>query len=572
MIKHFIISILTLLSTLAFSQTLNWTQSVDGSKGLSITTDLKGNIYTTGYFSGSPDFDHSAGSYTLACNGQSDVFITKHDSTGSLIWAKALGSLYGDEGNSITLDASGNLLITGIFTGTVDFDPHPASSYVLSGNTFFESIFILKLDNNGNFTWAKIINGYNSSSTGRSITADRSKNVYVAGCFSNSTDFDPGINADTLKNFGNWDAYILKLDSSGNYMWAKNIGPSTANTEGNCVTLDASENIYLTGTYEGSSDFNPGSGVSILNPTAYSDIYVLKLDLNGNYIWAKKLGGSGLDKSNALLIDARKNVYTTGFFEGTSDFNPHVVATYTLNTTYGLNSFISKLDSSGNFVWAKNIGRNLSNNTATSLAKDRSNNLYITGCYMNTTDFDPGPDSFYVYMSSINSNNAAYILKLDSLGNFMNVKAFGTGAYGAFGQGITIDMNDHVLTTGYFSGTGDFDPDSMITHYLSSSGSTAAYISRFSGGDMTVGTKEMTNSELYGIKCYPNPSHGKFKVVAKEKIKLSLIDNLGRIIQVIDLNESNHFQQNIEALSAGIYFISGQAEKGSVSQKIIVTQ
>lgn len=567
--KGLLFSLIFFFKLISFCQNLSWTQSIGkqngSSKGLSIISDTKGNIYTTGYFGDSPDFDYSSGTYTLTSKGQTDVFVTKHDSIGQLIWAKSIGGLYRDEGNSITIDDSGNLLITGIFSDTVDFDPNPVSTYFLGG-TMFENTFILKLDEYGNFIWAKKIN--HSIST--SIITDRTKSSYVIGYFSISTDFDPSVNVDTLRNFGNSDAFLLKLDSMGNYFWAKNIGESNASVVGTCVIIDASENIYITGNYDGSSDFNPSSGINLLHSAGSTDVFILKLDNNGNYIWSKKMGGTGMDRSSQLVLDKRNNIYTTGFFENTADFNPDISLTYTLNASYGLNSFVSKLDSSGNFMWAKNIGGAISNNIAKGIAIDNFTNIYVTGSYMNTTDFDPSIDSFYVYMASFNYNNYAYILKLDSTGYFINVKVFGNGSYNAFSEAISIDQQGNILNSGSFYGSGDFDPGSSL-QYLTSNGYTDIYISKFEKENY-VGIYERGEIERNIFYAYPNPNNGNFNVVAKEKIKLNIFDNLGQIVQAVELNEENHFEQNIHMLSSGLYFISGKSDKISLNQKIIVTQ
>lgn len=356
----------------------------------------------------------------------------------------------------------------------------------------------------------------------------------------------------------------------GNNIWVKNIGASSASVDGNCVALDTSENIYVAGNYDGTSDFNPGSSTNLLHSAGGTDVFILKLDNNGNYIWSKKMGGTGMDRSSELIVDKSKNIYTTGFFEYTVDFNPHIVGTYTLNASYGLNAFVSKLDSSGNFLWAKNIGGNISNNTATGIAKDDFNNLYITGSYMNTTDFDPGIDTFYVYMSSFNYHNYAYILKLDSIGNFINVKVFGNGCYNAFSEAVAIDVQGNVLNTGSFYGTGDFDPGNSI-QYLTSNGYSDIYISKFKN-DSYVGIYELDKTEQNIIYTYPNPNNGTFNIVSKNKMSLSLINNLGQIIEPIDLNEANSYQQTIQIHTSGIYYINGISEQSSIKQKIIVTQ
>src|SRR5690606_1756907 len=91
---------------------------------------------------------------------------------------------------------------------------------------------------------------------------------------------------------------------------------------GNGIQVDAAGYVYTTGTFQGTGDFNPGSGVFNLVSAGGSDIFVQKMDSDGNFIWAKAMGGSGADTGFALAVDGSQNVYVTGSFLGTADFDP----------------------------------------------------------------------------------------------------------------------------------------------------------------------------------------------------------------------------------------------------------
>ena len=203
-------------------------------------------------------------------------------------WAKAFGSSNFDKGNSITVDASGNVYTTGLFSGTVDFDPG-AGLFNLTSAGGGTDVFIQKLDASGNFIWAKTFGG-TSTDHGNSITVDVFGNVYTAGFFSDTVDFDPGAGLFNLASAGNHDIFIQKLDASGNFIWAKAFG-STSTDFGLSITVDASGNVYATGYFKGTVDFDPGAGTFYLNSAGGSgDFFIQKLDASGNFIWAKAFG------------------------------------------------------------------------------------------------------------------------------------------------------------------------------------------------------------------------------------------------------------------------------------------
>ena len=158
--------------TKAQSPNLAWVKAMGGTsgdQGRSVAVDGAGNVYTTGNFLGTVDFDPSAGVLNLTSVGNADVFISKLDATGNLVWAKAMGGSTDDTGYGIAVDATGNVYTTGSFNGTVDFDPNAGVSNLTSaGNT---DIFVSKLNATGNLIWTKGMGGINADS-GNGIVVD----------------------------------------------------------------------------------------------------------------------------------------------------------------------------------------------------------------------------------------------------------------------------------------------------------------------------------------------------------------------------------------------------------------
>ena len=203
-----------------------------------VAVDSSGNVYTTGYFYGTVDFDPGAGTANLTSQGFMDVFVSKLDSSGDYVWAKSLGGTSRNYGHSVAVDSSGNVYTTGHFDGTVDFDPGAGTTNLTASGT---DVFVSKLDSSGNYVWAKNF-GSTSISHGYSVAVDSSGNVYTTGYFSGTADFDPGAGTANLTSNGNTDAFVSKLDSSGNYVWAKSFVTHPSGPMGMSVAVDTSGN------------------------------------------------------------------------------------------------------------------------------------------------------------------------------------------------------------------------------------------------------------------------------------------------------------------------------------------
>src|SRR6185436_4706263 len=439
------------ISKLDINGSFVWAKQLGGASsdnGYSISADASGNVYTCGMFAETGDFDPGAGTYSLGEFGQvGSLFLSKLNSSGDFVWAKNAGTGTSVMVNSMVADVPGNVYTTGYFYGIVDFDPGPAI-YNLTSATG-NDIFISKTDASGNFVWAKQLGGIDTD-YGKSIAIDGSGNVYTTGQFTGTIDFDPGPGTFNL-NYAAGSVFISKLNASGNFVWAKQLGLSQ-NSSVNSITVDAIGNVYTAGQFRGNGDFDPGPGTFFLNAGSnYSD-FVSKIDANGNFVWAKSLGGSVLsDNGVAIALDAPGNVYTTGIFENTADFDPGP-GVFNLTAVANNDVFISKLDASGNFVWAKQLGGTVGD-WAVGIAVDASANVYTTGFFYGTLDFDPGPGTFNLTAS----NHDVFISKLDASGNFVWGKQLG-GPGICISESIALDGSGNVYTTGRLSGVIDFDP------------------------------------------------------------------------------------------------------------------
>ena len=291
--------------------------------GLSITTDAAGNVYTTGAFGGTVDFNPGVGALSYTASGNLDVFIQKLSSTGNFLWAKAFGGISFERGTAIRIDGQGNIITAGRFKGTVDFNPGTASFNLTSASTHSNDIFIQKLNSFGNFVWAKAIGGQRSESL-NSMALDSFGNIYSTGWFAGTVDFDPWGGGAYHTSIGSQtrDIFVMKMSSAGSYLWVRVMGAKLTD-EGISLALDNSYNIYTAGNFWGTVDFDPGLGTTNLTAPLNGALFVQKLNSSGNFVWAKSYGGQlGSVSAGAITLYNSGNVYTTGSFQGTSDFNP----------------------------------------------------------------------------------------------------------------------------------------------------------------------------------------------------------------------------------------------------------
>jgi hypothetical protein len=368
-----------------------WAKKLGGTNfdyGYSIALDGIGNVYTTGVFQGTADFDPGSGTFNLTSAGSTDVFISKLDPSGNFEWAKKLGGTSAEMGNSITVDSNSNVYLTGWFSETVDFDPGSGIFNLTSAGG--SDIFIIKLNDVGNFDWAKQLGG-TGLDEGLSVAVDGSGHVYTTGFFNGTADFDPGPDSSNLTSLGNTDVFISKLDASGNFVWAVQQGGEDED-RGDEIAVDGSGQLYILGIFEGTINFTSESNLVNLISAGDFDIFISKLDASGNFLWAKQMGGTSADRGLSIALDDDGNLHTTGRFEGTADFDPGI-DTYQLTSVGDADIFISKLDASGNFMWAERFG-GVSYDNGSGITVDGNGNVYTTGTFNGIVDFDPGPIIF----------------------------------------------------------------------------------------------------------------------------------------------------------------------------------
>jgi gliding motility-associated-like protein len=440
------------LTVLSQSVKLAWAISMAGNSYdacKAIALDDAGNVYATGYFSTTVDFDPGPGIFNITSVNAEDAYMAKYDPAGKLIWAKSIGDFRYQAGNALTLDGNGNIYVTGIFFGTTDFDPGPGVANLISAGN--EDIFVCKYDNTGNFVWAKRFGGPTNEFC-NTIKLDAAGNIYINGYFENTADFDPGPGVFNLVSAGATDIFICKLNNDGVLQWAKQIGGPSADVAFD-IDLDEQNNVYSTGFYWTTVDFDPGSGVFNLTSTAQGDGYILKLNNAGGFIGAVRLGGTSRVRCTSLKPDKTGHVYVTGYFDGDADFDPTSGSSLLSSPVDDDDIFIGKYDLDLNLIWVKQIG-GPSFQKVFDIDIDAAGNIYTTGHYSGTADFDPGPAEKKLTAAG---DPDIFVLKMNAAGEFVWV-AQATGSFFGSGYSIKIDQSNNIYVGGTFEGTKDFDP------------------------------------------------------------------------------------------------------------------
>lgn len=372
-----------------------WATSGGGSiddRMLGMHVDSDGNIYCTGTFWGSAGANF--GSIYVSGGGFDQSFLAKMDANGNWLWAREFGApssgtyylpppvytvwIGDDHGFDLETDAAGNIYITGWWSGdNAYFDSFSLNNPAWGPDTTTMA-YVGKLDPAGNFLWVQKFDGVDDKRGERDnrLAIDNSGNVYVTGGFRNTGVYG----ADSLVSRGDWDIFVTKLDSSGNFVWARRAG-SNKGDRGNGIAIAPDGDIYISGEFRNEADF----GTDTIGHKKRKDIFVAKLKPNGDWKWARRAKKSaGKDRANQMTVDKDEYVFICGEVGDTIKFGDTII-----NNLYDdQNPFVAQMNKSGDWLWAKVAQGGDANDRSNNIAVDKWGNSYTIGFYEGTVDFD----------------------------------------------------------------------------------------------------------------------------------------------------------------------------------------
>lgn len=361
------------------------------------------------------------GSTTLTAKGSQDIFVTKLDRSGTFLWAVGMGGQNRESPPGIAVDSAGQVTIAGQFEGQVAF-----GSTTLTSKGQYD-IFVARLSSAGAFLWATSAGGADSEGAA-AVAVDGQGNIHIAGGFSGTTT----LGSTTLTSKGQTDSFVAKLTSSGAFTWATSAGGSMHESPTD-IAVDAAGNVYITGNYLGS----PAFGSTTLSPMGLLDIFVAKLSSSGAFAWAVSAGGSSSDSSYSINLDGAGNIYIGGTIEGRPSFGSTTLMASNADV------FVAKLSGAGAFLWAVKAGGSWDDRSY-STATDSAGNTTITGYFYRRFTFGG---------TTLQANTTAscdvFVAKMDTQGT----PAWATSAGGNMpseSNGVAVDSQGHAYVTGRY--------------------------------------------------------------------------------------------------------------------------
>ncbi len=411
-------------------------------EGQAIVVDSAGDVYVTGTFAGTTNFDPNGGDANVTASGQNDGFVAKYGPEGTLAWVADIAADSGsvDEGYAVAVDGSGNVVVAGSFQGTTTF-----GQATLSAAGQSES-FVAKLDPAGQFLWARGTSGSGSSvaqTTGLAI--DGSGDVISTGFYTGSIDVDPGAIGQTLAQASSRALFVQALDPNGNLVWAEGILGDDM-IQANSIAVDVSGNLYLTGTFTSDVTFGSGADTTTMSAGGYEDPFVLKLSASGQFDWVNDLALTGFDfgQGSGVAVDGQGDVFVAGYYQGTMTVDP-TNPSATVSSAGGDDAFVSEYDAEGAYVAAQSFGG--SNFDADfGIGVNNGGLLAIAGRYT-------GPAAFGSTTLPAQPNRSMFIAELTSRAAPLPVPApsvpalLATDDSGLEGDGITNVNQPHLVGT-----------------------------------------------------------------------------------------------------------------------------
>ncbi|RYY98597.1 MAG: T9SS type B sorting domain-containing protein [Chitinophagaceae bacterium] len=407
------------------------------------------------------------------------------------------------DARAVAVDSQGNVFTAGILRSQTDFDPGPGVYNLVPAGPLQTGVYITKLGAQGQFLWALQLPIY--TNTLLPMRVDRQGNLFLMIELEHAADMDPGPGVYNVTPMGRTDLVLIKLNTSGQLQWIKQLGGAGSDTQAECysMVIDRSDNLVFAGWFRGPVDFNPGAAVDTLG---VSGGFICKLTTAGNLVLARNMGGVAMWE---LDCDRSGNIYCTGMFGRFVDFDPGP-GIYNLDVDIYGAVFVAKYDGSGNFIWAGKVGdAAYVDLRPAGIGVDSHGNVYTLGQFQGLQDFDPGPGIHNVQsnMGTIDT----YLLKLDAQGVFAWVRTVG-GASEDFAYDLAMGSDDKIYTAGTYNDLVDLDPgppvnlqnhrDLMVFAKWEGNGTLAAavpFLPAPDGGGIPARVTIGAQQEIYGI-------------------------------------------------------------------------
>jgi hypothetical protein len=408
-------------------------------------------------------------------------------------WTNTLGDSLGEQMFGYDTDSDGNYYITGrYYSNPIDFNPKEGTDS--HANEGLRDAFVSKWDSQGNHVWTKTFGG-TGEEIGYSVRVMPSGDVVVAGQFYSSFTF-PSSPPTLVTTVGGADHFIAKFSADGDYLWIKTIG-STANDYYSTprVSVDSSNNIYMTGQFSSTTDLNPGSASYTKTAVGEWDVFFVKLDKDGNFVYAKTFGSSSYDYITGIDVE-NNTLCIVGAYRGTSiNLNPDGSAV--VNITGAQDSYVILYNTEGAYQWSRTISTTTPTSTSAPYACsiDSEGNVIVTS-FFKGTNLSIFETNNFIYNPI---NNDIAITKLTSTGSLVWNKIM-TGPGGDIPYGVSVDEQDNLYISGNYDTSGfDADPSPTAQYLLSNAGLNDTFVAKLSENGDFIWAKNVGDSTGNGV-------------------------------------------------------------------------
>lgn len=446
-----------------------------------VAADVAGNIYVAGEFTGTADFDPTSATHALTSLGGTDLFLARYSATGALGWVVRLGDAGNESVKALAIDNSGNLVIGGSFTGTVDFDPGAGVSAATSNGG--RDGFVASYASSGAFRWVRTVGGPGEDAV-LDVAVQAGGIIFASGTFS-GTAVVGAPQSLAVTSAGGVDGFLASWTPAGASRWAFSVG-GTGDDEAGAVATGAGGAIYLGGWFTGTADFAPGTATTGLTSQGGRDGFLARYTDGGDLSWAQALSGPADVEvaQGGLAASPDGGVYAAGVFAGTADFDggAGVAARTSLGLTDG---FLARYDGVGAVAWVVAVG-GANADQVRGVAVAASGDPVITGSFSGTARFDPGTAATSLTGVGLAGATDAFTAQYSPSGTFRWAAGFGAPVAstesGAWGGAVAVDGNGLVVSVGQFFGSADADPGTRQVVLTTLGGGDGFVIKYTSGG------------------------------------------------------------------------------------------
>lgn len=508
-----------------------WVASIRGNQEVSLLgmdIDSSGNAYMTGNFRANTNF----GSTQLTSQGRSDFYLSKVNELGHFSWIKTAGGPFHAVGLDLKVVDNKYIFVTGFFDKEGVFGDDTLRAMRRS------DLFVSKLTVDGDWLWSKTIRGLGNV-VGNSIEVNAMGDIFVAGYF-DSTVY---VNDKPILNDNNRDAFLAKMDSTGELIWFEHWG-GNVNEISTEVALNQNQEPVVTGIFQ--DDFLY-QGVNF-SSRAIFETFVIAFTDDGNMRWGFQTPDGSACSGQSIAIDNFGNIYVTGFYRDTTIFNNE-----TFVPVGDDDFFVLKLKGDGEVDWFKSAGGS-EIDRASHVSIDHENNIYITGHCRRTVLFDNS--RFWV-----STGTDGFVAKLSPQGEWL--KFITSSAFLALGSKVRVNSNDDIFFAGRFGFRGDFG-----THQLYAHGSFDGFLAKINcHASPTTSTYDFTQTRL---NVYPNPSTDKRIVISSQGMKSYSITNANGVQLVARMSTSSQEELDLSQYPAGMYFLTAVYENNTREVKKVL--